>query len=155
PSEPLPDPLIGAVIGGAYTLVARIGEGGMGAVYEARAEDGQTVAVKLVRTAGSSDADTRRLLREARTAMQLSSPHIVRVIAAGVDEGRGTPFIAMERLRGVDLASALDQHAPLDPPVAARIFVDACAGLAVAHDAGMVHRDIKPSNLFLHDENGA
>jgi serine/threonine-protein kinase len=148
-----PDPLLGATLGAGYRLVHRLGSGGMGAVYEAVSSDGQRLALKVVlpERASQSPRAERRFLREARALLELDHPNIVRVFDAGVDAGRGIAFIAMELLSGVDLARLLARQGPLEPACAARLFCDACAGLAAAHDSGLVHRDVKPSNLFLHE----
>ena len=142
----------GAVLGSRYRLLERIGEGGMGDVYEAEdAASGGRVAVKLIRADrdGLSEAVVRRFQREARAAMAVASEHIARVLDAGFDEGARAPYLVMELLRGEDLDAVLRRLGPLPPACALRVVGQACAGLAAAHGAGIVHRDIKPANLFL------
>ncbi|NUP11074.1 MAG: protein kinase [Polyangiaceae bacterium] len=146
---------LGTTIGGQYLLVALLGQGGMGTVYEAQTTRGERVAVKIVRADSTRPEDKRRFLREARAAMQLRSEHVVNVHASGVDDATSLPFIAMELLRGEDLAHVVAREGALHPSVAVRIAVDACRGLAAAHTAGLVHRDVKPSNIFLHREGDA
>ena len=142
--------LVGQTLGGRYQLRGILGEGGMGAVFEASDSDGRAVAIKLIRPEAVSSGAVRRFLREARAAGEVGSPHVVPGLdAAG--GGRG-PFIVMELLRGRDLGDTIAALGPLEPRLAARLFSDACEGLAAAHEAGLVHRDIKPSNLFLHEE---
>jgi serine/threonine-protein kinase len=148
------DPLLGRRIDGRWDILQVIGVGGMGTVYEARADDGLVVAIKIVGKGNDDPAGIRRFVRESRSALALTSPNTVRILAAGVDLDLGAPFMVMERLRGEDLSQVLAGHGPLDPAVAARVFVDAAHGLAEVHSAGMVHRDIKPSNIFLHEEDG-
>ena len=153
-SSGTPDPMIGRKVDGRWEVLGVIGVGGMGTVYEARDSDGLVVAVKIVTKGNDDPAGLRRFVRESRAALSVDSQNTVRIIAAGVDAALGTPFMVMERLRGSDLSQVLAEHGPLEPAVAARIFVDAARGLADVHAAGMVHRDIKPSNIFLHEEDG-
>ncbi|MCS6899820.1 MAG: protein kinase [Myxococcales bacterium] len=150
------DPLLGKVLAGKYELVRTLGEGGMGAVYEARTSQGESFACKVIRPdlVGSNPDAMRRLMREARTSMRLVSPHVVRVIEVDNDMTLGLPFILMELLQGFDLSTLLASQGPLSPPAACRLFIDACRGLAVAHHEGVIHRDIKPANLFLHQTGG-
>jgi serine/threonine-protein kinase len=150
------DPLLGKTLAGKYELVKILGEGGMGAVYEARTPQGESFACKVIRPdlVGSSPDAMRRLMREARTSMRLVSPNVVRVIEVDNDMGLGLPFILMELLQGFDLSTLVASQGPLAPPAACRLFVDACRGLAVAHREGVIHRDIKPANLFLHQTGG-
>jgi serine/threonine protein kinase len=160
PAQPTPgvpdsgrDPLLGTTIADRYLLLRRLGRGGMGAVYEAEDASRDRVAVKvlaLVR-AGTEPAALKRFLREARAVTTISSDHVVRVRDAGTDPESGLPYIVMERLQGVDLGALLDHQGPLAPQTAARVFIQACRGLAAAHVKGFVHRDIKPANLFLHE----
>jgi serine/threonine-protein kinase len=89
----------------------------------------------------------RRFLREARLAARLAHPNVVRVFDVGEDGGR--PFIAMEYVEGETLAELVARAGPLPPREAASLGVQACAGLAAAHAAGLVHRDVKPQNLLL------
>ena len=146
----LDDPALGRWIGARYRLVRVLGRGGMGAVYEAATADGGSFAVKIVRPDVPLRQDgLRRFARESRAAQQIENPHVARVVDAGTDEGLGLPFLVMERLEGRDLREALRDVGPLDPSCAARLFVQACQGLAAAHACGVVHRDIKPANLFL------
>ena len=148
----LNDPALGRWIGARYRLVRVLGRGGMGAVYEAATADGRSFALKIVRPDVPLRHDgLRRFARESRAAQQIEHPHVARVVDAGTDEGLGLPFLVMERLEGRDLREALRDVGPLDPSCAARLFVQACRGLAAAHACGVVHRDIKPANLFLQE----
>ncbi|HEY4121583.1 MAG TPA: serine/threonine-protein kinase [Byssovorax sp.] len=148
---------VGATIGG-YKLLQILGRGGMGAVYEAEADDGARYALKLIRDDASSRSTDarRRFVREARASAALDDPHVVRVVAADTDAATGAPYIVMELLRGRDLDSLLSSlPRPLEPEVVARVFSQAARGLAAAHARGVIHRDVKPANLFLHDADGA
>jgi serine/threonine protein kinase len=133
---------------GQYTLGKSIGEGGMAIVYEAQGPAGQAVAIKIIRAEYSSnDAFVRRFNREAQTVAGLSHPHILRVYAHGLHEGK--PYLVMQQLDGGDLASKLHQ-APLSMAQVQRWFGHIADALAYAHSRGLVHRDLKPSNILLN-----
>jgi serine/threonine-protein kinase len=137
----------GDLIDGKYVVERLLGVGGMGLVVAARDRiHGFPVAIKLLRP-GNDEISTRRFLREARGASQLRNEHVARVLDVGMNTP-DQPYIAMELLEGPDLATVRD-HGPLQPQVAAAYIMQACAGLAEAHELGMVHRDIKPANLML------
>jgi serine/threonine-protein kinase len=159
PSDPaLRDTNIGRTLGARYRIVAKIGSGGMGAVYEAIDNSPGTgpvvVAVKVMtQEVGSRGVETiRRFLREAKASARIDSPYVTRFLDTAVDAATGSPFIVMERLRGIDLASQLALSGALEPEPAVALFLQACDALRAAHALGIVHRDIKPSNLFLHEE---
>lgn len=138
------------LLGGRYAPRRVLGRGAMGVVYEATDPDGKEVAIKVIdpEHAGADDL-RRRLLAEARAASRLSSPHVVKILHVDTED-TGAPFIVMELLRGSDLERTLRALGPLEPTAAVRMFLQACEGLAAAHDTSLVHRDIKPANLFLH-----
>jgi serine/threonine protein kinase len=144
--------LIGETLGGRYRLDRLLGHGGMGAVYEAEGPSAARVAVKVVLGDNRKPDALRRFVREARTTTAIDNPHVVRVLDVDGDSSRGVPFIVMELLRGTDLEQTIRLHGALEADVVARIFVQACSGLAAAHEQGVVHRDIKPANIFLHQE---
>ncbi len=156
PSEQDTSQLTGMLLGGCYRLERLVGRGGMGAVYEAVTPHGDRVAVKVLGQEWMSKRkDARvRFQREARTAAEIHSKHVVRVIDADADEQAGFPFIVMELLEGLDMEQLLAEHSPLEPQAAVRLFVQACQGVAAAHARGIVHRDIKPANLLLHRQDG-
>jgi len=137
---------------GRYQVVGRIGRGGMGMVYrglDAALE--RHVAVKTLSFEGTIDEESRKRFEiEAKAAARLQHPNIVTVYELGED--RGVPFIAMELLPGADLESLLRSKEPLELHERLEIAIQACRGLAYAHDHGIVHRDIKPSNLRLLDD---
>ncbi|MEZ6183902.1 MAG: serine/threonine-protein kinase [Planctomycetota bacterium] len=147
-----PDPLLGATLG-RYTIEARLGAGGMGAVYRARESGmlGRTVALKVLpaRLAGETEF-VARFAREARRAAGLRHGNVVQVYDA--DEADGHYFMAMQLMDGGSLADLIARHGALEPAVAARVVRDVARGLACAHKAGIVHRDVKPANIFLDDE---
>ncbi len=138
------------VIAGKYRLGARIGSGGMGAVYEAeQVELRKRVAIKLVAPEhGAKPEVLGRFRRESRAASRAESEHIVQVFDCGHDEEHGY-FLVMEYLRGEDLGSRLRREGRLPLPLALSIAMQAARGLAKAHDAGVIHRDLKPGNVFL------
>ena len=130
---------------GPYTLVREIGRGSMGTVYEAHDPRlRREIAIKVLSPReGAADA-----LAEARAAVQVRHPNVVEVFDTGHASGR--PFIAMELLRGVDLATWRRARGRSVDEVL-RVFVDAGRGLAAAHAKGLVHRDFKPANVFVTD----
>lgn len=134
---------------GAYRIVRKLGEGGMGSVFEAVHERLQKrVAVKTLHDAVARDADAvARFVREGRAASRIRHPHVVDVTDVGVEEG--TPFLVMELLEGESLASLLARSGPLPGWMIADVTLAVADALAAAHAAGIVHRDLKPENVFL------
>ncbi|MFO0759552.1 MAG: protein kinase [Byssovorax sp.] len=142
--------MIDQVIHGKYRLVRLLGQGGMGAVYEAQhVETGRRLAIKLIHRELLSESTMARFEREARAAGAIESQHIAEVIDAGKDPQTGAPYLVMEFLEGEDLQHLIDRVGPLPPELALRIASQACVGLTKAHEAGVLHRDIKPGNIFL------
>jgi hypothetical protein len=141
---------------GSYRLGVLIGRGGMGEVYEAvSVHDGREAAVKLLHPSTLADAQAvSRFVREAEVTARLDSPHLVAVYEVGLTSGE-IPFIAMERLRGKDLAHHLRRVRRLTAPETLDLVRQIADGLTVAHDAGVIHRDLKPHNLFLAEKDGA
>ena len=125
------------------------GRGGMGEVY--RAEDltlTQLVAIKFLPAALSQDAGAlARFHSEVRIARQVSHPNVCRVFDIG--DADGVPFLTMEYVDGEDLASLIRRIGRLSPDKAIEIARQVCAGLAAAHERGVIHRDLKPANLML------
>jgi serine/threonine protein kinase len=146
------DPLLGCALSDRYTLLRRLGTGGMGSIYESLGPDGRRYAVKVIDLRHSSDpAARRRLVMEAQSLTRVQSENVVRLYAAETDETLNTPFLVMEMLHGIDLGVMLDLYGALQPTSVARVFAQASKGLAAAHAKGIIHRDIKPANLFLHE----
>jgi serine/threonine-protein kinase len=139
----------GTLLGGRYRIVGRLGRGGMGEVY--RADDlklGQAVALKFL--AADVDRDPARLTQlhtEVRMARQVAHPNVCRVY--DIDEVDGHTFISMEYVDGEDLASLLRSIGRFPEERAISIARQICAGLAAAHERGVIHRDLKPANVML------
>ncbi len=136
-------------------LVRLLGRGGMGSVWIADHLGLKTqVAVKFVSEMHASDPAMRtRFQREATSAAQIGSPHIVNIHDHGIT-GDGIPYMVMELLDGEDLSVRIKRAAPLPLDEVAKIVSQTCKALGKAHRRGIVHRDIKPSNIFLLDTEG-
>ena len=149
-------PRVGDVVGGKYRLTRRIGEGGMGVVFEAvHSRLRQSVAIKFLRPDVLLLPDAvERFDREARASGRMRGPHVVHLLDVDTDVA-GRPYMVMELLRGRDLEAELRAHGPMSVPEVVDWALQACAALTAAHAAGIVHRDLKPSNLFLAEESGA
>ncbi len=139
----------GAVLIERYRIIGLIGRGGMGEVY--RADDlklGQPVALKFLPGKLASEKTwIDRFYAEVRHARQISHPNVCRVYDVGEIEGRH--FLSMEYVDGEDLASLLRRIGRLPGDKAVEIARQLCAGLAAAHDQGVLHRDLKPGNVML------
>lgn len=134
---------------GRYQLTELLGEGGMGAVYAARTDDGETVAVKLLREDKASHPDVRaRFQREWSVLERVSHPNVVRLIDFPREE-RGPLWYVMELLEGESLFDLLEREEKLPLDKALRLFRELASGLDAVHAAGIVHRDVKPLNVFL------
>ena len=144
--------LAGTVLAGKYEFVRLLGEGGMGAVYEARnLSTFKRVAVKLLLSSdlAQNKEMVRRFFREAQASSVVESDHIVTIFDSGTDQATGYPFMVMEMLQGEDLEHTLARLGPLPPATVAKVALQSAAGLAKAHEHGIIHRDIKPANIYL------
>ena len=141
--------LVGREIGGRYRVVAKLGEGGMGAVYRGEQISlKRKVAIKVLKPELSADPGlVRRFNAEAELAAKLSHPNTVNIFDFGQDSD-GSLFIAMELLEGVSLRQAI-QDGAMPPARAIAITQQVCRSLADAHRHGIVHRDLKPDNVML------
>lgn len=133
---------------GPYRLIRRLGEGGMGTVYEAADPSGSRVALKLIRPEyATSPKAIERFRREGELTSKLAHPRCVFVLAADEDQGR--PYIVMELMTGTTLNDNVREKGPLPPEEALAKILDVIEGLQEAHRLGLVHRDVKPSNCFV------
>lgn len=141
--------LPGTMLAGRYRIVGLLGKGGMGEVY--RADDlklGQPVALKFLPAAVADNQDRlNRFLSEVKIARQVSHPNVCRVYDVG--EAEGHHYLSMEYVDGEDLATLLKRIGRLPSDKALQIARQLCAGLAAAHEQGILHRDIKPANVML------
>jgi hypothetical protein len=147
--RPLEGPVVidvGETLATRFTVLERVGKGGMGEVFRARdGSSGGDVAVKV--NGANGPAENARFEREAELLLRLDHPAIVQHVAHGRAED-GTPFLAMQWLEGEDLSSRLRRgRLPLSETM--QIGIRIASALAAAHALGVVHRDIKPSNIFL------
>jgi serine/threonine protein kinase/Tol biopolymer transport system component len=133
-----------------YEIIALLGAGGMGEVYRARdTRILRDVALKILHTAIANDRDSmRRFEQEARAAGMLNHPNVLTVFDVGTHDG--SPFIVSELLEGTLLRDLLAAKLPLRK--ALDYATQIAAGLAAAHDKGLVHRDLKPENIFVLDD---
>jgi protein kinase-like protein len=140
------------VLGGRYRLLSRIGHGGMSIVWRAYDQVlDRTVAVKVLAGAATGDAGRELIRAEARTAAQLSHPHICQVFDYGesrTESGDHVAYIVMELLSGSTLMERL-RTGPLPAREAMRVCAQVASALAAAHGSGLVHRDVKPANIML------
>jgi serine/threonine-protein kinase len=142
--------LVGRVIAERYRLTRKVGEGGMGEVYEAVNDtDGEVVAVKILRDKYTDRPEVaRRLLNEAQLASSIAHDHIVRILESGTtDDGR--PFVVMEHLSGESLAERIRREGAQDQQLVVRIALQAAGALGAAHARSVLHRDVKPENLIV------
>jgi tRNA A-37 threonylcarbamoyl transferase component Bud32 len=139
---------------GPYRVVRQIGSGGMASIFEALdTRLGHRVALKRLHPhIASRPGAAERFLREGRAAARIRHPHVVQVLASGTEDAGA--YLAMELLEGSDLGALLAREGRLGVEAALELLLPAMAGVAAAHDAGVVHRDLKPSNIFVSDGPG-
>jgi serine/threonine protein kinase len=145
-----PEPCAGDVVAERYLLLAELGRGSLGPVFEAESlRSGKRVALKWLSAAGSGEVFQARFVRfqrEGRAIAQICHPNLADVYDLG--EQAGTPFLVTERLYGETLRARL-ARGPLGWDEARRVLAGVLRGLSVAHAAGVVHRELKPENVFL------
>ena len=139
---------------GPYTLVTRIGEGGMGTVYRARhALLRRPTAIKILKPERATDADLARFEREVQATSLLTSAHTISIF----DYGR-TPdalfYYAMEYIDGIDLEQLVQRDGPMPPGRVIDVLGQVSEALSEAHAAGFIHRDVKPANILLSVRGG-
>ncbi len=142
-------PRKGSVLGKRYEVLEQIGSGGFGTVFKARDNrSGRLVAVKVLHQHLAEEPQyLKRFHREIIIARSLSSPHIVRVLASGDDEG--LHYMVMEFVDGLVLRDILRTHDRLTTEEALAVALDVVSALDEAHQRGVVHRDVKPHNIFV------
>ena len=142
--------ILGTTLSDRYLITRKIGQGGMGAVYEAtHTLIGKRVAVKvLLEKYAQREAIVKRLKQEAQLASSIGNEHIIDITDFGTTAD-GRTFVVMEYLEGESLAEALARETQLPEQRILRIVSQTASALSAAHAKGIVHRDIKPENVFL------
>ena len=150
PAPAQEDPRIGQVLQERYKIIKKLGEGGMGAVYEGEhVLIKRRVAIKCLHAQFASSGDiVARFHREAVAATSIGNEHIIEV----TDMGRfpdGAVFMVLEYLNGHDLSKEIEENGPMTIGRVVHICTQVCEALGAAHEKGIVHRDLKPENVFL------
>jgi len=155
PSPPSDDPLIGRVLSERYRIIRKIGEGGMGAVYQAEhALIEKKIALKILFQDLTRRPDlVARFLQEAKSASRIGHENVIDISDFG-QLPDGLVFIAMEYLDGMDLGRALKVQGQMHWPRARPILMQIAKGLRAAHGNGIIHRDMKPENVYLTQREG-
>jgi len=145
----------GATLGGRYRVLSVLGAGGMGVVYKAHdLELDDVVALKMLKPGALLDAEQLdRLKSEIKLARRITHPNVLRTFDFG--EVNGLPYISMEYVRGMTLRYLLREAKRVPYSAGLRIARQLAAGLAAAHEVGVLHRDIKPENLILEANGNA
>jgi serine/threonine protein kinase len=139
----------------SFTLVRRLGSGGMGAVYLARDPVlKRLVAVKVMAPSLAAESAARaRFEREAQAVASISHPNVVSVYSVG-ELANGVPYLVMQYVEGRTMSERLKSDGPLDVRAAKRVLGEVASALAAAHRKGIIHRDIKPANILWDDDTG-
>ncbi|MFC5835709.1 protein kinase domain-containing protein [Nonomuraea insulae] len=132
---------------GPYTLVERLGRGGMGEVYLATTRRGEHVALKVLHDLAEDETSRIRLEREVRALRRVESPYVAKVLDADLSCAR--PYLVMEHIEGVTLLDRVRQNGRLDVAQLVDMARGIAAALAIIHAAGVVHRDLKPGNIIM------
>ena len=152
---PMDRDLTGETLDDRYTVLERIGRGGMGVVYKAEQHlIKRVVALKVLRREIVQDETAvKRFLNEARAIASLDNPHTVTLHDFGVTRD-GLLYYTMELLKGRPLSKIIREQGPFDHVRATNLILQACRSLDEAHEHGILHRDIKPDNLFVEKKAG-
>ncbi len=132
---------------GPYTIIERLGEGGMGVVYRGKSKEHEA-AVKVIRESMLEREDIRtRFTREIQTLQAIESPHVARIL--GSDMSKKTAWMATQFVEGRSLKDLVDTDGPLDEGAWVALAEGLLEGLAAIHDAGVIHQDVKPANIMM------
>ncbi len=144
---------VGSIVARRYEVLALLGEGGMGAVYQAKdLELSRTIALKTIRPElGGNQSIIERFKQELILSTQVTHRNVVRIFDLG--EADGMKFITMEFVQGIDLRTMIQERGKLPPEEAVEIIIQVCRALDAAHSVGVIHRDLKPQNI-MQDQNG-
>ena len=138
-----------------YTIDRQLGSGAQGDVFLAHNQEGQAVALKVLKAELSSDKEIAgRFQRESQVAMSIRHPHVVAAVDAGVND-KGQPWLAYQYITGGDLEQLIAQQKRIPPLQALTLMRGIIAGLGALDAAGLIHRDIKPANILLHEDGRA
>jgi len=149
------EPQVGTLFAGRYDIQSVLGKGGMGIVYKAHDRElDDLVAIKTLRSEALSADPTMldRFKQEIRLARRITHPNILRTHDLG--ESNGLRYLSMEFVKGLTLKHLLESGEILPTPVGLRIAKQICAGLAAAHEVGVIHRDVKPQNILIEPTGG-
>ncbi|MFI9554873.1 serine/threonine-protein kinase [Nonomuraea endophytica] len=134
---------------GPYTLLERLGRGGMGEVYLAGTRRGERVAIKVLRDLVEDESARIRLEREVRALRRVESPYVAKVFDADLDCAR--PYLVMEHIEGATLLELVRRSGPLDVGGLVELAHGIATALAITHAAGVIHRDLKPANILMSE----
>jgi len=142
----------GTMLGGRYQLLRVLGQGGMGAVYQARDQElGRIIALKVIRPElAGNPSILQRFKQELILSRNVTHKNVVRIYDMG--EADGTKFITMEYVEGEDLRSMLARDGKIAPQKSVEIVQQICRALDAAHAEGVIHRDLKPQNVMLEPQ---
>ena len=150
----MPDSGREARVVGHYRLLQKLGEGGMGEVWEAEQTEPvqRRVALKLIKRGMDSAQVIARFESERQALALMDHPSIAKVFDAGTTE-RGRPYFVMELVHGVPITDYCDRHR-LSVRQRLELFIQVCEGIQHAHQKAIIHRDVKPSNILITDQDG-
>jgi tetratricopeptide (TPR) repeat protein len=137
---------------GPYKIVRKLGEGGMGLVYEARGPDGNPVAIKRIhKRLLALPGFVKRFLREVEVGMRIEDPGVVRTIQLGWTgaDDQPWPYLVLEYVQGEDLQELLAREGPLSERLVRLVGRTLAEALGAVHAAGLLHRDVKPANVVI------
>ncbi len=135
---------------GPYTLLERLGRGGMGEVYLASARRGERVALKVLHDLNEDESSRIRLEREVRALRRVESPYVAKVLDADLSCAR--PYLVMEHIEGATLLDLVRKQGSLDLSQLVDLAHGIATALAIIHAAGIVHRDLKPGNILMGND---